>query len=464
MIQFDSIPKLASAPAIVVTGSADSSVVLLHYGNSLSSLAATRLTNGRFRIVLELVPGQNEFFFVGETGAGARLAPERMAVTYRKSVTAAHHIPNSLDLHGEAMGYERLSGERNPNYKTRLLQGAKATPDRQGPPVMAATEIALPFSRRCLRVRVARSAYNRPMLTNPWVRVTLDKFEWTGDEMVAQEGPIVFDRGYPYVTPGDVVAPFGKLEVLTPSGERLPTTDFEYDSELNRVWMKNRAYHGVDLLLRYQIVDAIDLNADIATLVTDIDGTAQLEAFFTESAFHDDADLSAWVLPMSWARLDTQEDWPVGVALDQPGVYLNVSEVKTFPLHELRVLLLNAEGSGLGTDLERYVQELRQVDRRTWNVLIVGRDGLRDENFVPLYDAFPHLSDQIRGLWGPYNLHEEAYIKSGQPFKGVNPDEWQSGTGTLGDLEPSVVTQELQDFADVVEESKVPSNILYGIL
>lgn len=472
-ITFDAFPSVISKPVIVITGTVDASVSSLEVGPDLGSLVATDLSQQRFSVVVELSPGRNEVVFQPYGPLSQPLTPHREVVTYSKFTGELHLVGNSLDKHGAVLGIDRFPGEKNVSYKKRLLQAARALPkSRDGSALMMATEMGFAFSQDMIRVYVERTTYNRPKLTNPHMRITTAALEYTADELVAFEGPVVFDYGYPYLTPSNAVSPFGSMKILTEGSEELDGDAFEYDFEQNRIFLKDDDYANQDLTLVYNTVASFSVaSGDIAAFETAVEGGSDLLVEVTDTDFHTTATSASWILPQAWIRIPTQEDYPVAGIADNPGVYLSVSEIKAFALHEFRDSLLDSSGSGLGTDLEKYTKEIRQVDRRTWAQIIPGRDGLRDRNAKPLDDYLPHLSDPIAGAWGAneYNLHEVSYLGSGvddpsNPFVGVGKARWRSGVGTRGDLEPGVVRQELKSFADIIEETKIPESILYGAL
>lgn len=472
-IDFDAFPSVTSKPILTITGTVDGNVTALEVGPDLSNLVATDLSGQRFSVVVELDPGRNEVVFQTYGAASQALTPIRKVITYNKQSPELFHVKNSLDKHGELIGIDRIPGEKNVSYKKRLLQAAQTIPgSRVGVLGMMATELGFAFSMDMVRVYIDRTTYNRPKLTNPYIRVTLDAVEYTADELITFESPVVFDYGNPYITPSSTVSPFGPIKLLTEGGEEVDGDDFEYDEVLNRVFLKDLDYAGHDLTLVYNTVTSFSISSgSISTLETTIESGSDLELEVFTTDFHSGADDADWILPLSWTPIPTQEDYPSDDIDDDPGVYLNISEIKTFALHEFRDTFLDSNGSGLASDLEDYVREIGSIDRRNWARIIPGRDGLRDANSRPLDDYFPHLADPVRGVWGnnEYNIHEVQYLGAGvddpsNPFKGVQPLQWQSGSGTLGDLEPGVVRQELQSYADIVEDSKIPVNILYGAL
>ena len=283
---------------------------------------------------------------------------------------------------------------------------------------------------------------------------------------------MVFDYGHPYITPSSTVSPFGAMKLLMEGGEEISGEDFEYDYKQNRVLLKNLDHANLDLTLVHNTVSSFSINTGtLATLETTIEAGSDLLVEITDTEFHTSTDLADWIIPQAWVPLSTEEDFPTNGIDADPGLYLSVSEVKTFALHEFRDSFLDSDGSGIATTLEDYVREIRSVDRRTWARIIPGRDGLRDAEAKPLDDYFPHLADPIRGTWGvnEYNINEVQYLGSGvndpaNPLVGTEQLHWQSGTGTRGDLEPGVVRKELRSYADIVEETKVPQSVLYGVL
>lgn len=481
LIVLDNVPTVAPAKIIVISGTLDASVGSLEIGTTLADLAPVPIANQRFQTVLELDVGHNEFILQPYSITASPLAPDRISIEYVENKVELLNVGNSLDFHGAEIGFDRLRGEKNVSYKARLLQGAK----RQGAgrdfiPISYATELAFPISIGMLRVYADRSTFNTPLVTNPFIRVTLDELQLAADEIISSE-VVVFDEQYPYVTPADPVSPFGVIRLLEENGQELDPSCYDYDTVSNRIRLLDAGSIGKDLILEYNSITAFALSTDIAALVTAVNASNLILIEVFDSEYHDDTVDSLWILPRQWTSLSTREDFPTTGFGDNPGVYLSVSELKTYVLHEFKDdLLIN--GSGIGTKLEKYVNEILQAEHRSWDRFVVGRDGLRDENIVPLYDSFPHLTDPVRGTWSFYadvsavwtligsrlNIHQIAYLTTIYDdyqivFNGVHPEEWQSGTGTLGDLSPGIASQELRSYGDIIEEQKTPSS-LYGVL
>lgn len=472
VVTLDAFPTETSDQIIIVTGRVDGRVDSLEFGTDVSSLTPVSLSNKRFKVVLELSPGRNEFIFQPYDTSSNPLSTLREVITYYKQTPELVTVGNALDLHGERLGFDRLRGEKNVSYKKRLLQGAKKPNDRQGQPLSMATELAFPFSLNNVRISVQRTDYNRPKLTNPYIKVTLDEIQIAGNELVATDSPVVFDESYPYLTPENTISPFGRIVILNEAGHEMDPEEYEYDSDTDRILIKNRDYANKDLILAYNKIESYTLTGnDLATVKSTVESAGYINMEITDTDHHTSSTDADWLLPISWVPLTTVEDNPTTNIGKEPGVYLSTSEIKTFPLHEFKDDLLNSDGSGIGTALERYLKELNKVDRRTWGRVIVGQDGLRDGSQQPLFDYYPHLADPERGFWGTneYNIHEVQYLGDGvndtsNPLRGVQENQWHSGSGTEGDLEPDAVSQELQSFADITEEEKIPTNIIYGTL
>lgn len=466
------MPSKVKTAVLRITGRADPSVASIEAGLNYSSLTKIQLSGGRFSAVLELTPGRNQFVFQPYAVGGSALQSDIQVITYEKQVVEAHAPDTSLDLHGAELGFERLPTERGVSYKQRLLQGSKGKDDpRTFIQNAYATEMGFPFSREMVRVKVDRTGYNRPKLTNGFVKITPTQFKYTGDQLLASEGPVRFDAGYPYITPDQEVSPFGAVRVIQENGEPVATGDYEYEAETGRVWLKNPDLSDQDLLLVYNYVTSFTLAGnDLAALKALVDATGYLEMIINDTDYHTSTTDSDWLVPKDWTAVPEDEDYPTDSLRTDPGVYLSVCEVNAWALHEHADDLLD-NGSGLGTKLEKYVREVNRVDHRTWDKIVVGRDGLRDENVTPLYDAFPHLTDAKRGHWGSneYNIHEVHYLGTGvddqdNQFVGIRPLQWQSGVGQLGDLEPDFAVQEVNDTADITDTEEDQVNILYGIL
>lgn len=467
LLQFDSIPSHVKSRVIKLSGTADTSVASLVAGQTLASLSAVRLTSGkRFSAVLQLTPGRNEFIFQPYSVTSTPMTSERIVVYYDNTPVELHNVQNSLDFHAAEMGFTRLYAEKNVSLKERLLQ-AGTDP---GPVTAIATELAAPISVDMVRFYVDRTTYNRPKYTDAFVKVTTSEVLVAARELVNSDSPVRFDSGHPYYTPLSEVSPFGSITLYSESGEPLPPDTYEYLTETNRIWLRDPEFVGKDLLLVYNTVVSIPITGTLAALKTAVEVATDLIMEITPTDYHTTTTSAELLIPEGWQEVDNQEDFPNSTNRTQPGAYFSVSTVRSYPLHEFsRDLLVN--GSGLGTKLEKYVKEVNEVDHRTWDKIVVGRDGLRDATINPRYDYLPHLTDSERGYWGPngYNRHEVQYLGSGyldpsNQFVGIGLVRWQSGTGQLGDLEAGNSSRELSDYTDELEEEETTSNPLYGIL
>lgn len=467
MIKFDNIPTTSTRAVITLTGTVSASIETIEYGTDLSSMSVVPVNNLRFSVVLELAAGDNDFHFVGKSGSGGFVEGTRRNIPYTVPSQTTLRVQNQLDMHGERFGYERLNGERNPNYRTRLVQGAAISEDGKDHIQKAAsTEIAFPYSMGALHVWVERSTYNHPLLTNPYIRVTFDNLEVTAEELRTEE-VVNFSWADPYITPSSTLSEVGPIELFLESGEAVPQISYEYDVETARVWIKDINLADQDLTISYQTILAFSLSGDIAALTTSVQADGRLNMEFTDTDNHDTTSASNLIIPRPWELFDSGEQLPDSTGREQPGNRFSLSEVTTYVLHSMRRELLNSEGNGLGTKLQKFVDEINRIDRRTWARVVVGKDGLRDRTLVPLFDSFPHVTDNLRGSWGAsaYNIHEFAYLgTSSDEYKGVRPHQWQSGIGSQDDLEPSVVDLNQRNSDTVFDNEKIPANVIYGVL
>lgn len=444
LLKFDHVPGTTQHRVIRVTGAADSSVDSLEYGTAFTSMVLAQLAAKRFSAVLELEVGRNVFYFQPYAVGGAPLQSQSIVIDYEAPAPTAKSVPNSLDYHSQQLGFERLDGERNVSFKQRLLQGAAGKADlRTYVPAAFATELASPFSRGMVRVHVNRTSFNRPVTKEVFAAVTPTEFKYTGSALVRTDGPVVFDPAYPYHTPEAELSVFHPIKLISQSGQQLADSDFEYEVTTNRIWLRNQQYTNQDIIIVYNYVNSYALTGDLDALKTAVEVDGHLLVTITDSSFHNDTTNADWLIPAAWSPVDETEDFMAGSLRDQPGLYLSVSQSRAFPLHEHAEEYL-VDGSGLGTSLEYYVREVNAVDHRTWDKIVIGRDGLRDETIVPLYSAFPHLTDPARS--------------------GVQDTTWQSGAGQLGDLEPDSSVNEALTVTDLEDEEDSGSSILYGIL
>lgn len=462
LVIFDAIPRTVHSSVIRLTGSVDSTITNLSFGPNPSNLKVIQLTNRRWTAVLQLESGRNEFTFQPYTTGPVPAAPERLVVYYEQPKLELHHPPTSLDGHAARLGYTRLPTETGVSFKNRLMQGASAAGAGLATiPIALATEIGFPYSRDMVRVKVERTTYNHPVATQAWIRATPSRIQFTCRELAVAPTVVRFDAGYPYysITP----SPFHPIRLTFINGQDVPASAWEFLPETNRLWLRDLDLANKDLLLSWTAINEYLYATDLAALKTAIEADGFVEFLITASDYHSSTTDADWLIATPWLPVSEDEDWPTGVTLDQPGPRFSVSEVQSFVLHGNANDYLQG-GSGLGTALERWIGELNLVDRRTWATIVIGRDGLRDGDNLPIQSAFPHLMDASRGGWGTtqLNQHEEAYLNTGAPFIGATT--WKSGTGQLGDLEAGVVRQEMQTLADLVEEAKIPANIIYGSL
>jgi len=475
VIRFDNNQSRVRSPVVVITGRADASVSSIEAGPDFNNLTRIQLKAGRFQAIMQLKSGRNQLVFQPYAPGGSPLQSESRVVYLETDPTESYQVQTSLDNHGQAIGFNRLPGERSVSYKNRLLQAAGSRDDqRTYVPVAISTEAAVPFSRDILRVKTARSAFNNTKLRSGFIKVTPTQFKYTGGQTLEYDGPFIFDKGYPYAAPTNEVSPFSVIKVYTENGDLVSKGDYEWDADLKRLHLKNPDYYGAPINIIYNKVLSFDLaGITLDDLKTAVESEGHLLFDITDTKYHNDQSPADWLVPIDWTSVPETQDYPVDLVLPQPGAYVSMSSVKTWVLHEhAKDLLVN--GSGLGTKLEVYVDEVKKEDHRTWPLHIVGVHGLRSENISPLYDAIPNLMDSISGYWGQdrLNIHQLQYLgigfkDSNYLYRGVKEHQWQSGTGQLGDLEGDTPVNELTDPADVILDPKPEpdgASIIYGII
>jgi hypothetical protein len=463
MIQIDTIPRETEATIIVVTGTVHPSIVRMEYGTDLSDMSSVPVNDLRFRVVLELQPGNNDYSFVGYSSTNEMVKTIRRNVVYNPPKEHLQNIQNTLDIHGERLGFRRMKGEMNPNYRTRLAQGSQVLDREDSVPKAVSTEIAFPYSHDFLRVFVTHTDFNHLILKDPYIRVTFDYIEVTDTSMYVNE-TVRFSSGYPFITPQEEVSDLYPMELHLESGEKLPRTVFDYDIEQNRVWLKDLTLVDSDLILKYHTVEKFSLSGTVQDTVNAINAFDGLGADFIPNTNHDGTTSADWIIKRSWRPLDTRMQFPADTGREQPGNRFGISEISTYALHDFRRDLVLA--NGIGGKLHRFVTELNKVDRRTWGTVVVGKDAFRDADFHILMDTFPHVMDSSRGGWGNDGLNIHEYIDLDQPleFTGVEASSWRSGVGSEHDMEPSVIDYDQINSDTLFDQLKIPPNIIYGVL
>jgi hypothetical protein len=411
-------------------------------------------TSATWRLELILSPGENVLRIQGQDAYANLTATLEVTLELKGFEVDDHSYFNVLDDHGIPIGLDRNRGEKNWEFRTRLISFASAQTGAhiEGLFLALAHELGIKPVDQALGVRVKRDAYNQLPSTTAYFEITPVYVFIDADELFQErEAHLVEPRSRSFELDYRPLAA-DKVELTDAEGKPIPIRNYEVDLREQKVTFDSTEYNGSWVVARYAYRYSIDYRTlTLAELQTQLEaitvGGAQLLEVEVE-----DGTLIAYGL-MRWGRR----------LLDDSYTYVPQARVQVTGLDDkdYQESLLNALGTAFDTKLEEFARRSTERSNLGWDNLILD-EGLWDEDAdTRAIDFLPRLFDAVFGRWyctdptdgNTYTLDDYRLYNGYCPnhptsqlkYRGVDEELVHSGVGAPDDLTPTAeeVTEEL---------------------
>ncbi|MHA2066480.1 MAG: hypothetical protein ACXABY_19080 [Candidatus Thorarchaeota archaeon] len=426
----------------VLTGTNSSDIATVEVSGVIGSVVQPTTTTWRAEIRLE--PGDNVVSICGIDLADNVTATVTKTITQPKLTHEQHEVFGPFDEYGVVLSLPRLPGEKNLQYRARLFDVRQHPAD--------ATVIGLTQgASRALGIRIQAgitlsSPFDAEIGTsraiNGSARNTGVVFELTSLRFITEEcltvEPATLSVSltrYPQDT--------SVIQVNTLNGDRIDQELWAYDRKTNRILLQDRELEGLDIVVKFVYVHKIALKGlTLADLKTEIEAVVDSDGnpYFQADIVTDPVTRAEDLIPTSGFLIIND------VPVDLERCCLRLRELHDIDFQESK---LNEHGHAIGTQLAAWAQQINTQTRIVWNATLLDDSQWEPLGPEPHLGALPHLSDGERGYWASldptdatrYTRKDFRRYNGVSPingallkYKGIEPLEFQSGTGTRKDL------------------------------
>lgn len=352
---------------------------------------------------------------------------------------------NQLDEIGVMLATPRLSGERNLAYRNRLADVfvREAGPTGEGLHNALCRNLALELYDQALVLSVRDNPATGLPLPDVAVRLGYRYVDVECDHLRMEEEVVIDPRELSALLSERVVA---DLVVEEERGRTVPTHSYWLHEDTNTLYMRDAAYAGRALTVRYRYLERVDREGlTLAQLETALEslqtprGTQLLDVTVQSGL---EAYAASHLIPHERVRLrevhrDATNEEVSGLPLRWSAVRL--SSVFDIEFHSL---LRNDQGTLWNTRLSSYAESLRALARGTWGRAVADESVLGDASF-PVEGGLvvESVFDAPLGFWrdGSGGQRDQWQIRSGLSgdYRGVLREHLRSGVG--GELDLMVV-------------------------
>jgi hypothetical protein len=409
-------------------------------------------TSTTWRLELILQPGENTLRIQG-TDSWSNVTSSIDIVLDLPSFPAEDHSYfNVLDEHAVIVGLDRNRGEKNWEYRSRLLSFAAAQTGAhiEGLFIALAHELGIKPTEQALGVRVKRDAFNKLPSDVAYLEIS-PVYVYVDELFQEREVHLVEPKSRSII-----------LDYLPLAADRVELTDAEDKNISARVYEVNTrertvifdtdAYNSSWIVARYPYRHAIDHRAlTIGALKTQLEAITVGGAQLLEVDVADES-LLAYGL-MRWGRR----------LLDDSYTYIPHARAQVTGLDDkdYQESLLNTFGTAFGTKLEQFARKSAEKSNIGWDNLILDEGIWDDDADNRALDFLPRLFDAVFGRWHctdpndaeVYTLRDYRLYNGRCPihpvselvYRGVDKELVHSGVGAPDDLTPTAeeVTEEL---------------------
>lgn len=369
-------------------GAKDRQITALTVNGVSNVVSFPEQTQWRFDTILS--PGYNTFVLQGEDTASNFTAEQTITLVLPSFLPEVYPYFNVIDDHSVAIGLARNPGEKNWDFRTRLLQYEQAPTSStlEGLFWAAALELGIKPVVQGLSLRVARDTRGNIGDTNIYVEVGPVYLYVDSDNLIHNQEAHRVEPRSRSIELDDVPRYTNDVEIYDHNDNRINRARFHLsgktvtfvDDDLNGLWTATRYNYRAALGL-----DGLTL-AGLKTQIEaiQIGGAAILEVST------DDGALPAMGMVRCGRGL-----------LNRTWAHVACARCRIAPLDNpvFQASLLNSFDTAIGTKLERYARIARAGSNLGWDNLILD-EGLWDsEAEVRALDFLPRLFDAAYGRW-----------------------------------------------------------------
>jgi len=387
-------------------------------------------TGTTWQLELILTAGLNTFRLRGQDAAGNWTPYLEVELTLPYYELGHHDFFNSMDEHGLIGGLDRNPGEKNWDYRTRLLDYAVARTGShiEGLFLAAAIELGIKPDDEALSMRVRRDTNGNLVGDDVHFEITPVYMYIDSTQLVQTREAHLVEPRTRSITMDETIRWPEEIKVFDSHENRIQIHRWEIDVPNRKLTFADDDLNGTWVTLHYTYRHRIDhqtLNlGELKTILEalSIGGTQLLEVQVTDET------LSCIGL-MRHGRdvLNTEDVTYVAHARVQ---------VTSLENREYQQSLLNRFGAAYGTKLEQYARRVRQKSNMGWDELILD-EGMWDVDANQgAVDFLPRLYDAVFGRWRctkpdsteTYNLKEYRLCNGYCPSHPTYPMEYMGVT------------------------------------
>lgn len=387
----DSASLVVSSYTHVLSGAKSSDIVSMTLNGASGRITFPSSTTWKAELVLGA--GDNLFSIQGQDGAGKLTPVKKITLTLPACESAAHTFFNSLDEHALIVGLRRNPGEKNWEFRLRLIAFAAA---RTGASIetlhrAAAYEMGLKPVPEALGIKVRRDSNGRTIGTEVYVEITpvyvyVDAVGLTQTREAHRVEPrtrsITLNQTPRWT---DEVRVFNAQDDLV-STHRFKVDAFERtitfgDDELNGDWVtvhypyRYRIDHrGLTMIQLEALLEAVTVGGQQMLDVTVADGTLPTLGLSRQGR--------TLMLPSEYRYIEHA-----------------MCQVTPLDNREWQESLYNTFGAAYGTKLEQYARKAAERSNLGWDNLVLDEGFWDVETENEVLDYLPRLWDPVFGRW-----------------------------------------------------------------
>jgi hypothetical protein len=426
----------------VLSGAKDTSVVAMTLNGASGIIYFP--TPSTWRADVMLLPGTNTFNIRAQSPSTGWTAATKVELELPKFTGEEHWYYGALDKHGLMVGLDRNPGEKNWDYRTRLISFAasRTGAHMEGLFWALAHELGLQPEPQALSLEPRRDGYGEMVGINIYFQVGSTAVYIESDNLIVDRESHLVDPRFRRITLDYEPVHGDAVDIVTSRGVKVSKERYQV-STIDR-WV-TFLDHDLDyecVFASYAYRRSIEHSTmTMGELKAELEAIRVGDEQLLTVAVADDT------TPASWLMIGGREAILWGRVHYTPSVNLRVK-----PLDDQRwqKSLLNRFGAAYGTKLERFARITREKSSVGWDNLVL------DEGFWDVdpddrsLDFLPRLFDAVFGRWycthpshdATYSLWD--YLRYGGKcpihthlslvYKGVPSTAVQSGPGTADSL------------------------------
>jgi len=441
-ISIDRIPERVQSRMIIITGKNTADIASVRViGVAAIVIQPTKTT---WRAEIRLAVGDNTAVVSGIDLGGNVSSSLTFTVTLESLTQELFMTQNAFDEHGLLLGLPRLPGEKNLPYRERVRDVEYHKADTTVLGVVHGTS-------RDFGVRMRlQFGIRSPLDSNLGVPRAIDGAIRVGSVFLDVLSARFQARDCLRIEPATQTITLSErptgtnvLQITTLSGEKLDRRDWELDLHEQRIHFLTHRLNGLEVYVAYPYVERIPLrNRTIREVADDLLALTDGEGLSIFEILH--------VRDPNFTPAENLLPTMVFVPIDQGFIGFDTSPIRIRELHDpdYRDALLNDQGHAIGTKLAAFAQSINMNARVIWDSVFLGKSVWEPLGDNPKLGTLPHLFDAARGHWRCQDPTDASRFTlkdfrtnggicpaDGTPLKyrGVLPNQFQSGTGTQND-------------------------------